>query len=95
MDDPKIFRKKKLAQTILNGPIRKVIMVKVKFEDLRFFYYQVNQIRHLKNKKKVSKWSYLKKTLMVIPGCHRSRIVTTCYISSGWQENAKKNPKNT
>ena len=33
MDDTKIF----LAQTILNGPIRKVIMIKVKFEDLRFF----------------------------------------------------------
>jgi hypothetical protein len=59
-----------LAQTILNGPIRKVIIVKVKFEDLRnFFYYQVNQARHLENfsKKiffekiffvqKVSKWS--------------------------------------
>ena len=26
-----------MAQTILNGPIRKVIMVKVKFEDLRIF----------------------------------------------------------
>ena len=37
MDDPKIFRKYFLAQTILNGPIRKVIMVKVKFEDLRNF----------------------------------------------------------
>ena len=27
-----------LAQTILNGPIRKVIMVKVKFEDLQIFF---------------------------------------------------------
>ena len=26
-----------MAQTILNGPIRKVIMIKLKFEDLRFF----------------------------------------------------------
>ena len=43
MDDPKNF----LTQTILNGPIRKV-MLKVKFEDLRiFFYYQVNLARHL------------------------------------------------
>ena len=33
----KFFENKFLAQTILNGPIRKVIMVKVKFEDLRFF----------------------------------------------------------
>ena len=38
MDDPKIFRKFFLAQTILNGPIRKVIMVKVNFEDLRIFF---------------------------------------------------------
>ena len=66
----KFFEKIFLAQTILNGPIRKVIIVKVKFEDLRnFFYYQVNQARHLENfsKKnffeknffvqKVSKWS--------------------------------------
>ena len=36
MDDPKIFRKIFLAQTILNGPIRKVIILKVKFEDMIF-----------------------------------------------------------
>ena len=53
MDDPKIFRKK-MAQTILNVPIRKVIMVKVKFDDLRIFlYYQVNQARHLENFSKI------------------------------------------
>ena len=55
MDDPKIFRKKIMAQTILNVPIRnKVIMVKVKFDDLRIFlYYQVNQARHLENFSKI------------------------------------------
>ena len=41
----KIFENFFLAQTILNGPIRKVIMVKVKFEDLR--RYQVLLARHL------------------------------------------------
>ena len=38
MDDPKIFRKNFLAQMILNSPIRIVIMVKVRFEDLRIFF---------------------------------------------------------
>ena len=46
----KFFEKNFLAKTILNAPIRKVIIVKVKFEDLRnFFYYQVNQARHLES----------------------------------------------
>ena len=33
VDDPKIFRFFFFAQKFLNGPIRKVIMLKVKFED--------------------------------------------------------------
>ena len=37
-----------LLKKFLNGPIRKVIMLKVKFEDLRnFFYYQAILARHL------------------------------------------------
>ena len=35
MDDPKNFRKNFFWLTLPNGPIQKVIMLKVKFEDLR------------------------------------------------------------
>ena len=38
MDDPKFFEKFFLFKKFLNGPIRKVIIVKVKFEDLRNFF---------------------------------------------------------
>ena len=38
MDDPKISLKNFLAKMILNGPIRKVIIVKLKYEDLRIFF---------------------------------------------------------
>ena len=58
-----------LAQTILNGPIRKVVMLKVKFEDLRIFllpgppgsrlrkFFKKNFFRKIFFAQKVSKWS--------------------------------------
>ena len=74
-----------LAQTILNGPIRKVIIVKVKFEDLRnFFYYQVNQARHLENfSKNFSKKIFLFKKFL--NGPIRKVIVVKVKFDDLWK----------
>ena len=76
----KIFEKIFLAQTILNGPIRKVIIVKVKFEDLRnFFYYQVNQARHLENFSKTFWIIFSKKNF-----CSKSFEIPDSYYLLSW-----------
>ena len=38
-----------MLKKFLNGPIRKVIMVKLKFEDLRFFTTRPTRLGHLEN----------------------------------------------
>ena len=46
----KFFEKIFLAQKFLNGPIRKVIMLKVKFEDLqKIFPFTRSLTRHLED----------------------------------------------
>ena len=50
MDDPKIFEENFLASTLPNSPIRKVITLKVKFEDLqKISPYQVITAGDLEN----------------------------------------------